>query len=173
MGGSQIMTKTTLIERWLVITLVVGVGLYELFHAIFDGLQFMANVEFVGTVLSMDSTSEPNAWRAIDSPVIAFIAYALIWSAHAASGVLCLVGSYLLTTTVASSDSAHRESSAIATLGVGIGCVLYLVGFLAIASGWFLLYTAPTPPNFIPNAIRLFLCYVAVLIYLSMVGRWR
>ena len=165
------MTKTTHVERLLVIVLVVGVGLYELFHAVFDGLHFMATVEFVGTVLSMDSTSEPDSWRAIDSPVVAFIAYSLIWAAHATSGVLCLVGSYLLATTISSSDSAYRESSAVATLGVGIGCILYLVGFLAIASGWFLLHQAPTPPNYIPAAERLFLCFVAVLIYLRMVGR--
>ena len=167
------MIRTALVERWLVIVLVVGVGLYELFHAVFDGLQYMVNVEFVGIVLSMDSTTEPDSWRAIDSPVIAFLAYTLIWAAHASSGALCLIGSYQLTTTVAGSDSSFRERSAAATLGVGIGCVLYLVGFLAIASGWFLLYTAPTPPNFIPNAIRLFLCYVAVLIYLSIIGRSR
>ena len=119
----------------------------------------------------MDSTREPDSWRAIDSPVAAFIAYSLIWIAHAASGVLCLVGSYLLAKTITRDDSAYGQSAAVATFGVGIGCVLYLVGFLAIAGGWFLLYTAPTPPNFIPAAIQLFLCYVAVLIYLRMVGR--
>jgi len=165
------MTRTKHVERILVIVLVVGVGLYELFHAIFDGLRFMANVEGVGAVLSMEATREPDSWRAIDSPVAAFIAYALIWIAHAASGVLCLVGSYLLAITIARDDSAYGESAAIATLGVGLGCVLYFVGFLAIAGGWFLLYQAPTPPNYIPNAQMLFLCYVAVLIYLGLIRR--
>ncbi len=165
------MTRTSHVERLLAIVLVIGVGSYELFHAIFDGLRFMANVEGVGAVLSMEATREPDSWRAIDSPVAAFIAYSLIWIAHAASGVLCLVGSYLLATTIDRNDSEYGESAAVATLGVGIGCVLYLVGFLAIAGGWFLLHTAPTPPNYIPAAIQLFLCYVAVLIYLALVRR--
>lgn len=167
------MIRTAVVERWVVIVLVVGVGLYELFHAVFDGLQYLAWVEFVGTVLSMESTTEPDSWRAIDSSAIAFVAYTLIWAAHASGGALCLLGSYQLTATVTGSDSSFRERSGVATLGVGIGCVLYLVGFFAIAGGWFLLYTAPTPPNFIPNAMHLFLCYVAVLIYLSMIGRSR
>jgi predicted small integral membrane protein len=165
------MIRTTLIERLLVIFLVLGVGLYELFHAIFDGLQYMANVKFVGTVLSMEATRNPDAWQAIDSPVVAFIGYTLIWVAHAASGILCLFGSYVLASSISSDDATYRESAAIATLGVGIGCILYLVGFLAIASGWFRLYQAPTPPNYIPNAQMLFLCYVAVLIYLVLIRR--
>ena len=89
------MIRTELAERILLIVLVAGVGLNELFHAIFDGLQFMFNVEFVGTVLSMESTFEPGSWRAIESPVIACIAYTLIWAAHALSGIFCLAGSYL------------------------------------------------------------------------------
>jgi len=165
------MVSTARIERSLVIFLVLGVGLYELFHAIFDGLQYMANVEFVATVLSMDATRNPDAWQEIDSPTVAFLAYTLIWVAHAASGILCLIGSYILTTTIASDEATYRESTATATLGVGIGCILYLVGFLAIAGGWFLLYQAPTPPNYIPNAQMLFLCYVAVLIYLAQLRR--
>ena len=165
------MIRTELAERILLIVLVAGVGLNELFHAIFDGLQFMFNVDFVGTVLSMESTFEPDSWRAIESSVIAFLAYTLIWAAHALSGIFCLAGSYLLAKTAASDDSPYERAICAATVGVGIGCVLYLVGFEAIAGGWFLLYQAPTPPNFIPSAERLFLCYVAVLIYLAVVRR--
>ena len=143
----------------------------ELFHAVFDGLNFMSNVEFVRTVLSMDSTSEPDSWRAIDSPFAAFIAYSLIWIAHAVSGVLCLAGTYSLATAWSRDDTDFSRAAAISTAGVGIGCVLYLVGFLAIASGWFLLHEAPTPPNFIREAMLLFLCYVAVLIYLALARR--
>ena len=36
------MIRTSHVERFLAIVLVVGVGLYELFHAIFDGLRFVA-----------------------------------------------------------------------------------------------------------------------------------
>jgi predicted small integral membrane protein len=103
----------------------------------------------------MESTPEPDSWLA-----------------HAASGVLCIAGAWFL---------AHRaqnvqtvsSSAAAATAGVGLGCVLYLLGFQAIVGGWFLLYQAPTPPNFIPQAERQFLAYAAVLIYLQLVTRQR
>jgi predicted small integral membrane protein len=48
---------------------------------------------------------------------------------------------------------------------------LYLIGFVTIASGWFALHEAPTPPNFVPAAINLFLAYMAVLIYLVFITR--
>ena len=160
------------IERAVLVVLVATVGLNEIFHAAFDGLQFMANAQFVGTVLSMESTSEPGSWRAISSPTLAIIAYGLIWLAHAASGVFCLAGAYFLTG-ARKDDTRLSQSAAAATAGLGIGCILYLLGFKAIAGGWFLLYQAPTPPNFIPQAERLFLSYAAVLIYLHLVVRRR
>ena len=166
------MQRVSLVQRLLVIVFTVAVGLNESFHAIFDGLQFMFNVEFVGTVLSMQSTPEPESWRAIDSSVVAFIAYALIWLAHAASGILCLIGAWILWRSVKEAQT-FSSSATLATAGVGIGCILYLLGFQAIAGGWFLLYQAPTPPNFIPQAQQLFLSYGAVLIYLQIVTRQR
>ena len=166
------MERTTQIQRIIALFLVAAVGLNEAFHAVFDGLQFMSNVEFVGSVLSMDSTLEPDSWRAVDSPVLAFIAYGLIWLAHAASGALCLAGVWFFGR-AASGAQGNSIPSATATAGVGIGCVLYLLGFQSIAGGWFLLFQAPTPPNFIPQATQLFLSYAAVLIYLQMVTRHR
>jgi len=160
--------RTIQSQRTIALILVAAIGLNEIFHAIFDGLQFMSNVEFVGSVLSMESTLEPDSWRAIESPALAFIAYGLIWLAHAASGILCLSGAVFLSRAPESSNSA-----AAATAGVGIGCVLYLLGFQSIAGGWFLLFQAPTPPNFIPQATQLFLSYAAVLIYLQFVTRHR
>ena len=166
------MERTTRIQRIIVLILVAAVGLNEIFHAIFDGLQFMSNVQFVGSVISMESTLEPDSWRAVESPVVAFIAYGLIWLAHAASGVLCLAGAWFLGRG-ANGSTGSSNSSAAATAGVGIGCVLYLLGFQSIAGSWFLLFQAPTPPNFIPQATQLFLSYAAVLIYLQLVTRHR
>jgi predicted small integral membrane protein len=170
--GEVIVERTTRIQRIIALVLVAAVGLNEIFHAMFDGLQFMSNVEFVGSVLSMESTLEPDSWRAIESPALAFIAYGLIWLAHAASGVLCLVGALFLGR-AAGGAPEDSSSPAAATAGVGIGCVLYLLGFQSIAGGWFLLFQAPTPPNFIPQATQLFLSYAAVLIYLQLVTRYR
>ena len=63
------------------------------------------------------------------------------------------------------------DAHGTAILGIGIGAILYLVGFMTIASGWFLLYSAPTPPNYVGAAMMTFLCYFVVLIYLQMLRR--
>lgn len=164
--------KQAYIQQLVAVVLVATVGLSESFYAISGGIKFMSGVEFVGSILSMESTREPESWRAIDSPTIALIAYSLIWLAHVASGVLSLTGAYLLGHALKDGER-YSQSAAVATAGVGIGCVLYLLGFQAIAGGWFLLYQAPTPPNFIPEAERIFLGYAAVLIYLHLVARQR
>jgi predicted small integral membrane protein len=158
------------IERILAVLLVTGLGGNELFHTIFDGLNFSENVEIVGTVLSMNATTDPDSWRAIDSEFVATIAYSLIWFTHAAGGLTALTGAYLLARQKAGRDDIYSGTT-IAILGLGIGAVLYLIGFQTIASAWFLLYTAPTPPNFVFAAEMLFLMHMVVIVYLLNIGR--
>ena len=49
---------------------------------------------------------------------------------------------------IGGTDTQRERAYRLVILDVGIGAALYLVGFVAIAGGWFLLYSAPTPPNF-------------------------
>ena len=151
-------------ERYLAVFLVFGVGSFELFHAIFDGLNFGSNAEMVRQVISMEQSREPDAWRAIGSPAVATAAYGLIWLTHALSGCLALVGCWLLF----SSDPGTRQKGlTLSFCGVGAAAVLYFVGFGAIAGSWFLMYTAPTPPNFGAAARQIFIADMAVILYLT------
>jgi len=158
-------------DRMLVVVLVAGIGLHEGFHALIDGLSFCTNVDFVATVLSMESTWEPESWRALHSPAAAYVAYTLIWLAHAASAVLCLLASYQLATSSRAANADLRRRLSLAIAGIGIGAVLYFVGFTSIASAWFSLWQAPTPPNYEMNAQMLFLCFMAVLLYVTTLRR--
>jgi predicted small integral membrane protein len=165
-------TKIALaVQQLLAITLVVGVGVNELFHAIFDGMEFMGNVAFVGTVLSMEATFHEESWRALHSPAAAFVAYALIWVAHALAGVLSIAGGLKLARGIGSEALVLRPQWTVAIAGLGIACALYLIGFLTVASGWFSLHEAPTPPNFVSAAMNLFLAYMGVLIYITLITR--
>lgn len=152
------------IERYLAAILVAGVGLNELFHGL-DGLQnFSMNASDLGPVMSMTTPGQAETWRAVDSPLAALIAYALVVGAHSASGVISLVGSYFLAISTGVETDEYRDRTWIAILGIGIGCTLYLVGFVAIAGGFFQMYLSQTT-NFQPHAERIFLVYMAVLIY--------
>ncbi len=157
-----------MIERYLAAILVLGVGGNELFHAIFDGMDFAFSAQFVRDAISMEYTSDPDAWRAIHNPTVAAIGYGFIWLAHALSGGISLAGATLMLRHPAGN---LRKAYVVATLGVGIGAVLYLVGFMTIAGGWFLLYSAPTPPNFVDSAMMNFICYFLVIIYLNLLQR--
>ena len=156
-----------IITRWLAAALVFGVALNELFHTIFDGLNFSGNAEFVGVVLSMSATIEPDSWRAIDNVLIAHFAYGLIWVAHAGSGAFSAAGSYFILFQ-ARSQVGLEKGHLYSIVGLGIGAILYLIGFVSIASGWFILHTAPTPPNYLINAQMLFLIHMTVIFYLLL-----
>ncbi len=155
-------------SRLIPIALVLGVGCNEFFHALFDLYGYEYKVMLVGWVISMDKTAaSADAWRGIDSPIAAYVAYAAIWCTHAVGGVVALAGAYRLIRTAPQDNAGMKKAYALAEAGIGIAAALYLVGFIAIASGWFLMHTAPTPPNFLANAQLLFISYMAVLIYLQ------
>ena len=157
-----------MIQRYLPAVLVLGIGCNEFFHALFDVFDYAFKVKLVGWVISMDKTGDPEAWRGIDSAMGAYVAYGGIWLAHAIGGLIAIFGAYLLATSDPQESSNMHRAYSVSVTGVGIGAILYLVGFVTIASGFFLMHSAPTPPNFLANAQRLFLCYMAVIIYLEV-----
>ncbi len=157
-----------MIQRYLPAILVLGIGCNELFHAIFDIFSYEFKVKLVHWVISMDKTNDADALRGIDSAIGAYIAYGGIWLAHAISGVVAIAGANMLATADPQDTGEMQRAYTVATSGVALGAMLYLIGFVTIASGFFLMHSAPTPPNFLDNAQRLFLCYMAVIIYLEV-----
>lgn len=158
-------------ERLLGAVLVFGIGANELLHAVFDGMDFSANVAFVGQVMSMSATADPESWRAIHNPAAAMIAYSLIWLAHLLSGAIALAGAWFLLTSGATGSIRAERAYSVSIAGVGIGAILYLVGFHTLAGGWFMLWSAPTPPNYLHDAALGFISYMAVIVYLMLLRR--
>jgi predicted small integral membrane protein len=157
--------------KYLGIALVLGVAFNEAFHATFDGLQFSANAAIASQVLSMKSTFDPNSWRAINSPIFGYLTYGVFWALHTASGLLGLAGAYAMFRSLKARETRYPQDCSLAMLGVGIGAALYFIGFTTIGGGWFLLYSAPTPPNFSGAATSLFQSYILVILFLH--ATWR
>ncbi|MEM1435774.1 MAG: DUF2165 family protein [Pseudomonadota bacterium] len=155
-------------NRYVGALLAAGIGAFEAITAAVDVFDFSGNAAYVGTVLSMQNTSDPDSWRAIHSPALWHLAYGLIWLAHAACGAVTLAGAWLLVT--AQRDAVARAGQ-IAIAGIGIGALLYLVGFQTIAGAWFLLWSAPTPPDPLMAARSYCTCYVGVMIFLLLATR--
>ena len=119
----------------------------------------------------MKGTWDPDSWRAIDAPAFGVVAYGLIWAMHAVSGVVGVVGAYRMFRSLRNEESKYPQDCSLAMLGVGVGAALYFIGFIAIGGGWFLLYSAPTPPNFSDGANGLFQSYILVILFLH--ATWR
>ena len=157
-----------MIYRVLAIVFVAGVGLNELFHAIGGLPRYSESVQFIQPVLTMETTREPDSWHAIRSPVGAHLASTAIILTHLVGGLLALFGAYRLVLARGSPADVFHQAKFYAVFGVGLGAVLYLVGFETFASGWFLLWQSQTH-NVIAEAERLFLSYMAVLLFLYWV----
>src|SRR5690606_17942876 len=97
------------------------------------------NLQFVRHVLSMD-TIFPDAsigYRAIHAPWLQHAAYVLVIAAEAATALLCFVGSWRMWSARKASPADFRAAGSTAINGLVVGMVLYVAGFLAIASEWF------------------------------------
>lgn len=151
--------------RVLAVVFVTAVGLNELFHALSSVPTYGHNVELVHRVMSMETTREPGSWHAIDAYAAAYIGATLILLAHLIGGVLSLFGASQLVCVRHANSEAFHNAKRFAVAGVGVGAVLYLLGFETIASGWFLMWQSETL-NVIAEAERLFLSYMAVLLFL-------
>jgi predicted small integral membrane protein len=152
-----------LIEKVLITALVGAIGANELFHGIYGIEIFQENVSLIHLTLTMETISGSGSWRSIDNTVVSQIVAGLTTLAHLVCGLISLVAAYFL---------VEREELGfkLAYIGVGFGCIFYFLGFITIASAWFLMFRSATI-NFEAQAERLFLCYMAVLIYLSVIRK--
>ena len=153
-------------ERLLLSILVLSIGLSEAFYGV-TGIEnaIAGDPTLLQQVLSMETTFDSESWRRVDSPVLAVVSGVLITIAHWSSGLLCLYAAFQLGISKRNSQSEdYLRAKSWATAGIGIGCVLYLLGFVTIAGAWFQLWQSSTI-NFIPEAQMLLFCYMFVLIY--------
>lgn len=153
-------------ERLILAVFVFSIGLSETFAGI-TGIEnaIAGDPTLLTQVLSMETTNNPESWRAIHSPTLAILSGVLIMLTHWTSGLLCLYAAFQIGISKRKDSIAEYARAKIwATAGIGLGCVLYLFGFVTLASAWFQLWQSPTI-NFIPEAQMLFFCYMFVLLY--------
>ena len=87
-----------MIVRQAKILLVLLIGLFSLLVGVDNIIDYGTNYAFVQHVMSMD-TVFPNStltWRAITSPGLYHVSYALIIAAELLTGVLCVFGAWRL-----------------------------------------------------------------------------
>jgi len=142
-----------------VLLLLVG------FDNIFDyGVNFAA----VQHVMSMDTVSGDagTMWRALTSPALHHIAYAIIIMAELASGALCVWGALRLWKLRRAPAPVFNAGKDLAAAGLAIAAALYLFAFLTIGGEWFDMWRSPTW-NAQASAFRFFATAGLVLLFVS------
>ena len=106
------------------------------FDNIFD---YGTNFASVQHILSMDTLGPDAAftWRAITSPPLHHLAYALIIGAELVAAALCLAGATLLYRARAREGRVFDAAKGIAILGLVAAFSIYFFGFMAIGGEWF------------------------------------
>src|SRR5262249_9194917 len=127
-----------------------------------------SNWPFVQHVLAMD-TIFPGAgihYRAITSPWLQRTAYALIIATETLAGVMCWIGVWRLWRARDASGAAFHRAKRTGVLGLTLGVMLWLGGFIAIGGEWFGMWMS-TQWNGIESAFRFVVVLLVALVLLG------
>ena len=151
------------------IVLIAAVALIASLVAFGNVTDYGTNFVFVQHVLSMDTIlpSSHIHYRAITSPALHHLAYALIIAAEALTAVLCWIGAFALLRILRADAAAFQRAKTFAVLGLTFGFLTWQVGFMAIGGEWFGMWQSPQW-NGVPSAFRFVVVIVAVLIFVAM-----
>jgi predicted small integral membrane protein len=149
--------------------LLLGIALFFTLVVLDNTTDYDSNYQFVRHVMTMDTTFPGNRgmWRAIGSPRIHALFYLGIIGWEALTGMLCWWGAARMVRRLrAPADVFHRAKS-VAMAALTMGCMLWLVAFLAIGGEWFMMWQSPTW-NGQQAAERMFVVQGLALVYLSL-----
>jgi predicted small integral membrane protein len=127
-----------------------------------------SNWPFVQHVLAMD-TIFPDAhirYRAIHAVWLQRAAYALIIAVELLAAVLCWLGMWRLWRARRASAGVFQRSKRMAVLGLAVGVLLWLGGFVAIGGEWFGMWMS-SQWNGIESAFRFAIVLLAMLVWLG------
>jgi predicted small integral membrane protein len=148
--------------------LVFGVALYTSLIALNNLSDYDSNYQFVRHVLMMDSTFPDNhgMWRAMNSPTWHTLFYWTIIAWEFASSALCWWGGMCLAKSLPKGAGDFQRAKNIAIAGLTLNLLIWLVAFLSVGEGWFLMWQSKTW-NGQEAAFRMFTVIGVVLLLLT------
>lgn len=156
-----------MVNRILKTALVFSAGVFTFIITFNNLTDYASNFAFVAHVLSMDDTFPGNEgmWRAITSKPFHHFFYWIIILSEGAVTVLCLLGSFRLWKN-RKDPQAFAQAKSFASLGLGMGVLLWFLGFMAVGGEWFLMWQSETW-NGLQSAFRIAALFGIILIYLN------
>ncbi|WP_114239795.1 DUF2165 family protein [Dyella sp. C9] len=150
------------------ILLMAAIALWVSLVAFGNLTDYGSNWPFVQHVLAMD-TIFPGAgihYRAISSPWLQHVAYALIIATETLAALLCWLGAWRLWRARAGSGAAFHRAKRMSVLGLTVGLMLWLGGFIAIGGEWFGMWMS-TQWNGLESAFRFVVVLLVALVCLG------
>jgi predicted small integral membrane protein len=120
--------------------LVASIAFFFTLVAFGNITDYVSNWQFVQHVLSMDTTFADSSlhWRAISNQTIQTAGYWLIIATEAVTAILLWAGAAGMFACVRSSRFGQAKTMAV--VGLSLGLLLYLVGFIAVGGEWFAMW---------------------------------
>jgi predicted small integral membrane protein len=150
------------------ILLLAAIALWLSLVAFGNLTDYGSNWPFVQHVLAMD-TIFPSAgihYRAITSPLLQHLAYGLIIATETLAAVLCWLGVWRLWRTRTAPAVLFHRAKRMSVLGLTIGVMLWLGGFIAVGGEWFGMWMS-TQWNGLESAFRFVVVLLVALVYLG------
>ncbi len=128
--------------RAMKILLVLAVALFYTLVVFNNITDYRSNYEFVRHVLIMDSTFPGNngMWRAINTPWVHTAFYLSIIAWEFVTMVLSWWGGVRLARAFWASGLDFQRAKTVATAGLTLGLLKWLVAFLTVGGEWFLMW---------------------------------
>ena len=156
-----------MIIRLSKIALVWVIAIFVTLVTVNNLIDYDSNFQFVSHVLKMDTTFPDNKlmWRSIETVVFHHIAYIIIIFTEAIIAILCWIGGYNLYKSIHDANKFNQAKS-IAVIGLTLGIILWLLGFIVIGGEWFLMWQSEIW-NGQQAAFRLTAILGIILVYLT------
>jgi predicted small integral membrane protein len=149
--------------------MVASIALWISLVAFGNITDYGTNLPFVTHVLSMDTVFPETTikYRAITSPALHHAAYLLIIAAETAAAMLCWIGAFRMLVAIRAGATAFNHAKGLAVIGLTLGGLIWLVGFMAVGGEWFGMWMS-AQWNGVESAFRFTALILAVLIYVTI-----
>ncbi|MHC8370357.1 DUF2165 family protein [Pseudomonas sp. MDT1-85] len=132
-------STTDQLIRYSKIILMAYISFFGLMVMYSNFTDYATNYEYVGHILSMDTTRENSnlSYRAITSPMLHHRIYWIIITLEVISTAFCLLGTFHLYRNIDASSEDFHEAKKFAIIGLLVAIFVYYVGLQVIGVEWF------------------------------------
>ena len=159
--------RSSLIGRIGTAVLTTCLGVYFILVAFNNISDYQTNFSFVEHVMSMDSIPPDVSvqWRAVRSPFVHHLSYALIIAWELTAGLLSFIGGINLFRNLKESNR-FIQYRWLAQTGLWVGLLIWVLPFIVIGGEWFMMWESAVWNGELA-ALRMFTINAFTLLFLN------